>query len=55
MKDLAVWEIIKKEKKPMEQRCVKHHLVFDIKRNGLFHAHLVACGYSGTPGLYVEE
>ena len=30
---------------------VKHKWVFDIKRNGIFRARLVACGYSQKPGI----
>ena len=35
---------------PKGRRCVKIRWVFDIKRNGIFRARLVACGYSQVTG-----
>ena len=36
---------------PDSWRCVKCKWVFKIKRNGVFRARLVACGYSQIPGV----
>ena len=36
---------------PNRKRCVKHKWVFKVKRNGIFQARLVACGYSQIPGV----
>jgi hypothetical protein len=36
-------------------RCVKSKWVFKIKRNGLYRARLVACGYSQIPGADFNE
>ena len=34
---------------------MKTKWVFKIKQNGIFHACLVACGYSQTAGVYYTE
>ena len=36
---------------PPDRRCVKTKWVFKIKQNGIFRAHLVACGYSQLSGV----
>ena len=36
-------------------RCVKYKWVFEVKRNGVFRARLVACGYSQIPGMDFAE
>ena len=51
MKTYQVYKIIKRKEIPHGRKCVKHKWVFDIKRNGLFRARLVACGYSQKPGI----
>jgi hypothetical protein len=45
-----VWRRVKKSSMPSNQRCVKSKWVFKIKRNGVFGARLVACGYSQIAG-----
>ena len=40
---------------PPDRRCVKTKWVFKIKRNGIFRAHLVACGYSQIDGVHYTE
>ena len=47
----GVWKKISKSEMPAGRRCVKSKWVFKIKRNGVFRARLVACGYSQVPGL----
>jgi hypothetical protein len=51
MKLYGVYKVIKRAKIPQGRKCVKHKWVFDIKRNGIFRARLVACGYSQQPGV----
>jgi hypothetical protein len=46
-----VWEIIKKEYIPENRRTIKFKWIFKIKRNGIFRAILVACGYSQIPEI----
>jgi hypothetical protein len=46
-----VWRKVKRTTMPHGRRCVKHKWVFDIKRDGIFKARLVACGYSQIPGV----
>jgi histone deacetylase 1/2 len=50
-----VWCRVKKSSIPSNQRCVKCKWVFKIKRNGVFRARLVACGYSQIPGVDFSE
>ena len=50
-----VWDIISKEEIPEERRCIKCKWIFKIKRNGIFRARLVACGYSQVPGVDFNE
>jgi len=50
-----VWRIVKRSDMPEGKRCVKHKWVFLIKRNGIFRARLVACGYSQVPGVDHDE
>jgi hypothetical protein len=46
-----VWEVIKKEEIPEKRRTIKCKWIFKIKRNGVYRAGLVACGYSQVPGV----
>src|SRR6056300_1140278 len=50
-----VWRQIKKRDIPPDRRCVKCKWVFKIKRNGVYRARLVACGYSQIPGVDFTE
>jgi hypothetical protein len=50
-----VWEIMKKEDIPENRRSIKCKWMFKIKRNGIFRARLVACGYSQIPGIDFNE
>ena len=47
----GVWRKILRSKMPRDRRCVKNKWVFKIKRNGVFRARLVACGYSQIAGV----
>ena len=47
----VVWEMKDRSSMPSNRRCVKCKWVFKIKRNGVFRARLVACGYSLIPGV----
>jgi hypothetical protein len=42
----GVWEVIDEKDVPNDQRCIKNKWIFKVKRNGVFRARLVACGYS---------
>ena len=55
MNKKKVWEIIKKEDIPKNRRTIKCKWIFKIKRNGVFRARLVACGYSQIPGVDFNE
>ena len=44
MKDMIVWKLVPRTSMPQGKRCVCCKWVFDIKRNGVFRARLVACG-----------
>ena len=46
-----VWRKIKRSEIPPDRRWVKTKWVFKIKQNGIFCAHLVACGYSQIAGV----
>jgi Reverse transcriptase (RNA-dependent DNA polymerase) len=51
MMNYKVWDIVKRNVVPPGRKCVKSKWVFDIKRNGVFRARLVACDYSQVPGV----
>jgi Reverse transcriptase (RNA-dependent DNA polymerase) len=55
MENKKVWEIINKEDVPDGRRTMKCKWIFKIKRNGVFRARLVACGYSQVPGIDFNE
>ncbi len=46
----GVWRQIKRRDVPNNRRCVKSKWVY-TKRNRVFHARLVACGYTQIPGM----
>jgi Reverse transcriptase (RNA-dependent DNA polymerase) len=55
MESREVWDVIRKEDVPSDRRCIKCKWIFKIKRNGVFRARLVACGYSQVPGVDFNE
>jgi len=55
MESRNVWDVISKESIPKDRRCIKCKWIFKIKRNGVFRARLVACGYSQIPGVDFNE
>ena len=55
MESRNVWDVIRKEEVPKDRRCIKCKWIFKIKRNGVFRARLVACGYSQVPGIDFNE
>ena len=50
MRLMKVWKKVPRSQIPKGRRCIKSRWVFDIKRNGIFRARLVACGYSKIAG-----
>jgi hypothetical protein len=47
---------MKKEYISQDRRTIKCKWIFKIKRNGVFRARLVACGYSLIPGVdFIES
>jgi len=55
MNDRKVWRKIKRDRMPLQRRCVKCKWVFKKKRNGVYRARLVACGYSQIAGIDYSE
>jgi hypothetical protein len=55
MEKKQVWEVMKKEDIPQDRRTIKCKWIFKIKRNGVFRARLVACGFSQIPGVDFNE
>ena len=55
MEKRKVWKIFNRNDIPAGRRCVKHKWVWNIKRNGIFRARLVACGYSQIAGIDYDE
>jgi hypothetical protein len=55
MERMGVWKKVMRSIIPKGRRSVKCKWVFDIKRNGVFRARLVACGYSQIPGVDFTE
>jgi Reverse transcriptase (RNA-dependent DNA polymerase) len=55
MNKKQVWEVIKKVDIPQNRRTIKCKWIFKIKRNGVYRARLVACGYSQVPGVDFNE
>jgi hypothetical protein len=51
MKKKDVLEVMKKEDILQDRRTSKYKWIFKIKRNGVFRARLVACGYSQISGI----
>jgi Reverse transcriptase (RNA-dependent DNA polymerase) len=55
IKSEGVWEKFKKSEIPNGRNCIKNKWIFKAKRNGIFRARLVACGYSQIPGMDFQE
>jgi hypothetical protein len=55
MQSRVVWDVISKEEVPRDRRCIKCNWIFEINRNGIFRARLVACGCSQVPGVDFNE
>jgi hypothetical protein len=51
MEDKGEYKKIEKSELPSKRVCVKNKWIFKIKRNGIFRARLVACGYNQVPGM----
>ena len=51
MQQCGVWKKVKQSVIPKNWRCIKCKWVFKVKRDGVFRAQLVACGYSQVPGV----
>jgi hypothetical protein len=55
MEKRGVWEIIDEKNILINRRCIKNKWIFKVKRNGIFRARLLACGYSQVPGIDFSE
>ena len=51
MLDMGVWRHMKSEGCPNDHRLAGCRWVFKVKRNGVYHARLVAKGFSQIPGM----
>jgi len=51
----GVWRKVPRTAIPKGRRCIRSKWVFKIKRDGIFRARLVACGYSQIPGVDFTE
>ena len=51
MLDMGVWRHVKSEDHPNDHRLVGCRWVFKVKRNGVYHARLVAKGFSQIPSM----
>ena len=50
-----VWKHINKKNIPQERKPIRSKWVFMKKKNGVYHAKLVALGYSQVPGVNFTE
>jgi hypothetical protein len=55
IKEKGVYETIFKSVLSNGRTCFKNIWVFKIKRNGIFRAYLVVCGYSHKLGVDYQE
>jgi Reverse transcriptase (RNA-dependent DNA polymerase) len=51
----GVWKKIQKSDMPNGRNCIKSKWILKIKRNGVYRAGLVACGYSQVSGVNFQE
>jgi hypothetical protein len=55
MEKRGVWKIIDEKDIPINRWYIKNKWIFKVKKNGIFRARLVACGYSQVPGIDFNE
>jgi Reverse transcriptase (RNA-dependent DNA polymerase) len=51
----GLWKKIQKLDMSNGRNCIKSKWIFKIKRNAVYRARLVACGYSQVPGVNFQE
>ena len=51
MLDMGVWKHVKRRDHPNDHRLIGCRWVFKVKRNGVYHARLVAKGFGQIPGM----
>ena len=55
MLDMGVWRHVKRNDHPNDYRLVGCRCVFKVKRNCVYHARVVAKGFSQIPGMDLTD